>query len=390
MKTGIKTRYLISHSDLVMKKFSTFTLHTRYKIVLFSVLFLIVFLVTSNVEALDDKSRKVTWQLIFISPYSGCTNYQYQMTNFYDEVTTKYFEVYKFPNVKYQPTCMPDAKYSKYQVPKDVDLLILVYDYEIGRKDLNKNDLGGVYVHTGDDRLKNHTIVLCDCSNFRFSDPVWILSHELSHFILYYLGYDKTVVEDKVHAMDQKYDRCVEVQYDKSCSNVKIHLKGDYYFSYVTVMAPYYPAIGKDLVLVKDEKVSVSPHVVDIEREVTKWWLDGKINDTEYAKVLGYSVDEQSGIIKTENYSSADQAIVFPDGPEGKEINETYHDITKVWDKKEVSTIFARVPDKIIKDNSFPDWFKARAQWWIQGKIWNDTEFLSGAKYLLSGNSTVK
>lgn len=391
MKTVIRIGYLISYPDLVIKKFSTFTLHTRYKIVLLSVLFLMMILTTNNfAEASDDKSQKVVWQLVFISPYSGCTNYQYEMTNFYDEVTTKYFELYKFPNVKYQPICMPDAKYSKYQVPDDVDLLILVYDYELGRRDLNKNDLGGIYVHAGDDKLKNHTIVMCDCPNFRFSDPTWILSHELSHFILYYLGYDKTIVENKIHEMDQKYDYCTEIQYDSSCAAVKIHLKGDYYFSHVTVMAPYYPAIGKSLVVAKDDKIQVSPHIVDIQREVTKWWLDGKINDTEYTKVLGYSVDEQSGIVKKENYSSDDKAIVFPDGPEGKEINETYHDVTKVWDKQKISTVFARVPDKIIKDKSFPDWFKARAQWWVQGKIWNDSEFLSGAKYILSGNSTVK
>lgn len=390
MKTGIKTESFVLYQDPIIKNFFTFTLHARYNLVLLSVFLAITLIGNNSVAASDDKSQKTTWQLIFISPYGGCTNYQYQMANFYNEVTSKYFELYKFPNANYQPICMPDEKYSKYQVPDDIDLLILVYDYEIGRKDLNNNDLGGVYVHTGADKLKNHTIVFCDCANFKFSDPTWILSHELSHFILYYLGYDKTVVEDKIHAMDKKYDYCTEVHYDNTCTDVRVHLRGSQYFSYATVMAPYYPAIGKSLVIAGDEKIQVSPHVVDIQREVTKWWLDGKINDTEYSKVLGYSVDEQSGMAKTEDYSSADESIVFPDGPDGKEVNETYHDIAKVWDKKEISTVFARIPDKITNDKPFPEWFKSRAQWWVQGKIWNDTEFLSGAKYLLSGNLTVK
>ncbi|TLX94105.1 MAG: hypothetical protein E6K91_07330, partial [Thaumarchaeota archaeon] len=44
--------------------------------------------VPANSYAMD-KSEKMRWQLIFLSPYSGCTNYQYQMANAYDEITSK-------------------------------------------------------------------------------------------------------------------------------------------------------------------------------------------------------------------------------------------------------------------------------------------------------------
>lgn len=242
--------------------------------VVYTLLFMVVTMIWVPSQSYEiHKSEDVRWQLIFLSRYSGCTNYQYQMTNMYDEVTSKYFELYKFANSKYQPKCMPDKKYSHYKIPDDLDLLILVYDYEIGRKELNANNLGGIYNHVGTDRTRNHTIIICDCPNFKFSDPVWILSHELSHFITYYLGFDKSVVEDVIHARDNKYDTCVEIHYEQSCSGIKVHIRGDYYFSYATVMAPYAPAVGKKLIPLSNiqndsAKLAI---VMDIEKQITKW-----------------------------------------------------------------------------------------------------------------------
>src|SRR5690349_15533587 len=62
-------------------------------------------------------SENITWQLIFLSNDKGCTNYQYQMADTYDEITKKYFELYQFANTKYPPQCMSDSKYSAYKVP---------------------------------------------------------------------------------------------------------------------------------------------------------------------------------------------------------------------------------------------------------------------------------
>ena len=337
-------------------------------------------------------SGTVTWQLIFISRYGGCTNYQYQMTNEYDEITRKYFDLYKFENSGYAPRCMPDAKYSHYKPPADLDLLLLVYDYEIGRHDLNANDLGGVYTHHGQDRTKNHVIIFCDCPNFRFSDPVWILSHELSHFITYYLGFDRSIVEDTIHALDAKYDNCMEIQYDKSCTNVKTHVRGDHYFTTETVMAPYPPAIGKKLILEKNDTSHLgdgieSQTVMSIQKEVTKWWLEGKINDTDYSMVLQQVI----GVPGAPMAKASD--VVFADGPDGQKSNDTYYDVDSAWGKKKASIVLGRVPfrsdDIGVASNhtQFPEWFKSRAKWWSEGIIWNDTEFLSGARYLFSNDT---
>jgi len=68
--------------------------------------------------------------------------------------------------------------------------------------------MGGLFTHSGPDRSINNAIIICDCPNFNYSDPVWILTHELSHFVLYFLEYDMYVIEDFVHEYDEKFDQC--------------------------------------------------------------------------------------------------------------------------------------------------------------------------------------
>ncbi len=337
-----------------------------------------------------DESGKVKWKLIFLSPYGGCTNYQYQMTNQYDEITSKYFDLYKFENSKYQPECMPDEKYTSYKPPKDLDLLILVYDNEIGKKDLRSKDFGGLYNHVGDDRTKNHTIIICDCSNFGYSDPAWDLSHELSHFITYYLGFDLSIVENTIHSVDAKYDQCVEGNRDDSCSSVTTHLSGDYYFSHVTVMTPYGPAIGKKSIAIENNTINNgvqgdiagSPIVMNMQKEITKWWLAGKINDTEYSAALGDMVDKSKNVMPGDNILPAN--VIFQDSPNGKKENDTFYD--KVTKQNQAGlSVLNRVPFKAssnLPDLQIPQWFKVRANLWLQGKDMNNNDFVNGVNQL--------
>ena len=345
-----------------------------------------------------DKSEKMRWQLIFLSPYSGCTNYQYQMANAYDEITSKYFELYKFENSKYQPQCMPDKKYTHYQVPDDLDLIILVYDNEIGKRELHGNDVGGLYNHIGTDKTRDHTIIICDCSNFGFSDPVWVLSHELSHFITYYLGFDQSVVEDKIHSLGYKYDQCIEGSWEATCSNVLTHVYGDHYFTKATVMAPYQPAIGKKLFTLENDtatndsatsdtssSVANSQIVMSMQKEITKWWLAGKINDTEYTKVLGYMVDKSGGVMTADKLPP--NVILF-DGPDGIKENATFYDTGS--EQKLKGSLLNRIPFKSENTTDLsgtiqiPQWFKSRAYWWSQDQFWSDKDFLNGIKQLFN------
>ena len=89
---------------------------------------------------------------------------------------------------------------------EDTNLLILMYDEKLGQKILEPNNLDGVYIHTGNDRSKNHLVLMCHCSDYdtgyERTLPSWILSHELSHFVLSYKGFSQDDIQERIHDID--------------------------------------------------------------------------------------------------------------------------------------------------------------------------------------------
>ena len=82
-------------------------------------------------------SEELKWQLVFISS-QGCSLFNYEKMNQFDAITEKYLEAYGLEASKYDPTCIPESQYlSDYIPPNDIDLIILVYDKELGEKVLN-------------------------------------------------------------------------------------------------------------------------------------------------------------------------------------------------------------------------------------------------------------
>ena len=364
----------------------------------------------ANSYALD-KNQGVKWELIYLSPYGGCTNYQYQMANEYDEITSKYFDSYKFENSKYQAQCMSDKKYESYKVPSDVDLLVLVYDNEIGKRELRSNEVNGLFNHVGTDRTTNSSIIICDCSNFGFSTPVWVLSHELSHFVTYYLGFDLKVVEDQIESTDAKYEKCTEVHYDNNtCSGIGLDIRGDYYFTHAQVMTPYGPAIGKSLFSSEPKTnstisnndtssnsaihnnmtndITTSPVVLGVQKEITKWWLEGKINDTDYEKVMGHLVGN-SGTVSVSG--KLPDNVIFFEGPDGKILDSTIYDNGSDTNPRD-SILLKRIPFKpqnttVTEHIQIPKWFKSGADSWLQNHGWTNQDYVNGMKNLF-GNQT--
>src|SRR3989304_924125 len=56
------------------------------------------------------QSEKLTWQLVMISSYPACSNYHYQMTERYNEITQSYFGLYQLENTNFKPICMIETK----------------------------------------------------------------------------------------------------------------------------------------------------------------------------------------------------------------------------------------------------------------------------------------
>ena len=343
--------------------------------------FLLAFPSLANNASATHFTDEIQWQLVYISSHPACSNYDYQMTAKFDEITDKYFESYQFETTKYDSLCLTEQKYlSEYEFPQDLDLLIMVLERNLGEQELHSQKMGGMYTHNGTTKIQNHLIMFCDCSNFYYSDPVWILTHELSHFVLYYLDYNFSVIEDFVHTFDGKYDQCRE-NYDETCESVVFRLRIDVSAYSYTVMPPYQPAIGMNI-----DRISIDdipPSLLELNKVITKWWAADKITEGEYANVLGLMIDG------AEFFKLRESQVLFKDGPIDNV--ETWEDVLLKKEEKTTSDLLAKVPNFLKSDeerifmegntSGLPSWFKETAEWWAEGKTSNE-EYVKSVEYL--------
>jgi hypothetical protein len=326
-------------------------------------------------------SEDTTWQLVYLTDTQVCSNYDHQMTVKYDEITEKYFGLYEFDNTKYEPLCMNNFKFDAlYEYPQDLDLIVLVYAKNLGEVELHGQKMGGVFTHTGPDRSFNNAIILCDCPNFYYSDPVWILSHELSHFVLYYLEFDMYVIEDLVHKYDDKYDACRD-NYIDSCASYLTKIRVDEMAYEFSVMPPYEFAVG--ISKLTNNEVNVSEPLLELGKAVTKWWTAGKITEGDYSNALGLLA------VQNQQIQNDDHKVLFKDGPVKDEVS--WEEVLFADGSSEnKETVMANIQDKLkMGDQEYqqtdftglPDWFKQTAQWWVDGQI-PDDDFIRSVKYL--------
>ncbi len=326
-------------------------------------------------------SEDTKWQLVYVTDTPTCSNYDYQSMVKFDEITEKYLALYQFDNTKYDPLCVNNDRYdAMYEMPDDLDLLVLVYSRNVGEVELHSEKMGGLFMHSGVDKKFNNAIIICDCSNFYYSDPVWLLTHELSHFVLYFLEFDVTVIEDLVHQYDDKYDQCRE-NYDDSCESVFTKLRvNDVAYSF-SVMPPYEDAIG--ISKLKNNSVEVSKPLLELGKVMTKWWTAGKISEGDYSNALGLLT------IQNQQNNDAKHNVLFKDGPINNVVtwedvlfadgsNENKQDVMEKVKGK------MKIEDQIFQKTDFtglPYWFKNTAKYWTDGKI-TDEEFIRSVKYL--------
>ncbi len=345
---------------------------------------LIIGLSSPNYSYATHQSENLVWQVVMITSDKACSNYHHQMAEKYSEITEGYFKLYQQDEDHYQPVCLTEANFSiKYEKPNDLDLLIVAYDKNKGEKDLHSLSIGGLYTHSGDDLMQNHTIIFCDCSDFNYSNPTWILSHELSHFILHYLGFDLSIVEDEIHERDSRYDYCVENHKSASCEGVTEKIKSEKFGASYIVMAPYESAIGESFHL-ESEDIFLYDTEIQMLSEITKWWKEGKISDYYYAKSLeilsGVSseriVNSEESLIKNSKF------ILVAEPPKTVQNDNSIDIISKSQEILEN----LHIGDFEFEQNTdieIPGWFKTSSELWLKGEIKND-EFISGMDAFLS------
>ena len=275
-----------------------------------------------------------------------------------------------------------------------VNLLILVYDQELGKKLLQPNNLDGIYVHSGNDRTKNHLVILCDCSNYNSGYesnlPSWVLSHELSHFVLSYKGFPLSAVENRIHEFEKEYDNCVGTNFgNENCSEFKLTVSPESSARDFVVMAPYQPAVGNQLIKYIPDDYS-NPEIIDLQRELAKMWITNMIDDEAYTNTLKHLVDAP-----TEGVSEVNEPLIKI--PNGFVITETSKPREIGWseylnpptpDKQSLQTLIDYIPsileDKVEEINieKMPNWFKTRALLWSEERI-SDKVFFDGVEHLV-------
>jgi len=302
--------------------------------------------------------------------------------NKFHYTTEAYLNEYGVENESYSPSCIPQVKYPQnYEKPDDLDLFVLVYDKNLGNEILQTHDVGGFYRHFGFDRTTNHFIVFCDCPNFTFSDPIWILTHELSHFSLFYLGSEKLIIENIVHSNDKSFDKCRQ-SWEANCNSIGYRLESGSMGNSLSVMPIYHSKVNENTA------ISNPQDVFDLNLELSKislqWWASGK---------LLYSGEQPNNpqlLDLVNEFYNNNGNVEFADGPikeettwEGKLYGESEFDSNQImhhipFKQKSLNEINEELDDKL---SHLPFWFTKTAVWWANDKV-SDEEFFQSIDYL--------
>jgi len=340
-------------------------------------------------ESFAQSEQQPVWQLLYLKE-DLCRNNDDQVADGYADLTTKYFELYELSNLGKEAYCITVSEYANYKETMEVDLVILVFDDIMGEKILQSNDLDGIYAHMGNERLTNHTIILCDCStdklSFESALTPWILSHELSHFVLSYKGYSKSNIQEIIHSIENEYSECVQVFHvDANCASVKITTRGDLTARDYIVMTPYKPAVGNSLInYISDD---IGSNTIELQREITNLWVTGAIDDTAFVATLKHLVDPPI----EKNF---DDVAYFLEMENGFIISELVKKTETDWQEYlnplEEETLQplldyivppSESQTELDEQDQFPHWFKTRALLWTEEKI-SDDVFFNGIEHL--------
>jgi len=170
----------------------------------------------------------LTYQVIWVTGNKSCYQNDYNRLQEYDALTAGYLSAYGISAFYYDPICITEEEYKTYQAPQYTDLLIVAYNQNIGREILHERNMGGFFQWT-DSGMKNALkIEVCECAAFDYNDWPWVLSHELAHFALFYLGYSYEDFVGWVHQVQKMYyEYCPDGDVrEPVCSGLYMRLEG--------------------------------------------------------------------------------------------------------------------------------------------------------------------
>ncbi len=335
------------------------------------------------------------FQTVYITDGIQCRASDLNYVKEYDELVQKYFELYELGIFNYEPSCMTMNQFSSYQKPYYFDLLILIIDQDFKHHTLANKGLKGLYAHSGIERDTNHFILLNDRPDFESDldskNPYWVLTNSLSHLILYYKGYDESVIERLIQPDYPHYKNCFGKGFvAESCVDVKQVIRAENVGRDFVILPPFEGAVGNNLIQYIGDEISESNVSKNLHKQITKWWLDGKLSDDDYidaiklvARIPSYSIE-----VFQLNPLKIDNGFALPIFSFEKEVANTFDSSLRQEIQNKLYLIEEFIPydtkdtPKVVQNGKFPDWFKERASLWVNGKV-SDFIFLDGLEGLL-------
>ncbi len=358
---------------------------------------LLIPIMSSNSFADEPLSDYSFWQLVYITK-DRCLIHDQQTIEQYASFVSKYFEMYQFDNYGFEPKCITFDDYSSYNKPYTVDLTILVFDNYLGNQLLEQNQIDSLYGHFGMDMVNNHIIMIAEPPDYDSSlDSTtigWHASHQLSHFILSFKGYNQNTVERLLHSNSLGFESCVGKRVsDPLCSEVRTYMRIDYSAREFAVMTPLAELIGDGLTKYVPQDVISSEVVRKLHKDITTWWLKGVIDDESYLKTTKHIVDvpiisetkTTSSIIKTQ---SGFIMISEPKNDFNDLQNGPFNAFgTDYGQEFQLEKIIQFIPfdtnlEIIEEKQTIPSWFHERAELWSEGKL-GDKIFYDGLDALI-------
>lgn len=163
------------------------------------------------------------YTIIFVHTFGKCLTAHNKALKFYAQITDQYFTKYGIPHTSKLLCVSSEELIDVIDALGSYELLIIIPDlFKSVEYSIKSGALGHSYYDGNENAIVSTAISL----KAESKQSAWILSHELSHFILAYKGYPRSVSVDWVHNTQSKYTNCQKNDFSlTSCKSLWTSVK---------------------------------------------------------------------------------------------------------------------------------------------------------------------
>jgi len=161
-------------------------------------------------EKKSPNDKRMDWEILFITSRNECSDRNREALWFYLVVTHQYLEKYLIDNALTGFDCIPTNNMAQriQEATSSSDITIIIPDIWQSVKQRTQTSSAGHFEFFGESNT-----ILSQALTFQIENEfsAWVLSHELSHFALYWKGYPQFTKINTVHVVQAQYDACKKV-----------------------------------------------------------------------------------------------------------------------------------------------------------------------------------